>query len=521
MNNPKLYFKKLPYGTRTIPTGVAVIYLNPNNWDDFGFKTQFAVTLCRGDGDKKYIGEVKIGFVDQPPGWTANTIPEVFEKLPPQFFSVGQSEDFYVNLMELTEHERKTVTSGLQDVAATTDPIDVLENHSVFHTSLLRSVSYSSIGGQFRRILDGGLVQTPYDFVYKVTQDGETAGIELRFTVETEVKPSTNIHVLIGRNGIGKTSLLNGMISALVKSHPLRRGAGVFWDMAEVHDPVQINNEYFTALVSVSFSAFDPFTPPLDNDDPTQHIKYSYVGLKTVKVDDSMPWSEHKEMENFADDFVKSLGNCLRFEQTKKRWIRAIRFLESDENFADMDLNRLAEEGGYDRLHEIKDTLFKKMSSGHAIVLLTMTKLVERVEEKTLVLMDEPESHLHPPLLSAFTRALSDLLANRNGVAIIATHSPVVLQEVPKRCVWKLRRNRLIANADRPVSETFGENVGVLTREIFHLEVDKSGFHDLLAKSVAEGGSFDAIVAEYRGAIGFEGRAILRSLIATRDSGVK
>ncbi|MBP1205786.1 putative ATPase [Duganella sp. 1411] len=520
MNNPKLHFQKLQYGNRSAPAGADVIYLNPNNWDDFGFKTQFAVTLCRSDGDRKYIGEVKIGFVDQPEGWTAHTMPEIFEVLPHEFFSVGQSEDFYANLMELTEAERITITAGLRDVAAEAIPIDVLENQKVFHTSLLRGVSYSSIGGQFRRILEGGALQTPYDFVYKVMQDNETAGIELQFTVETEVKPSTNIHVLIGRNGIGKTSLLNGMISALVKNHPIRRGSGVFWDISKPSGALQIDNDFFTALVSVSFSAFDPFTPPPDNNDPTQHIKYSYVGLKTVNVDGSEPWSEHKEMEHFADDFVESLGNCLRFEQVKKRWVRAIRFLESDENFAEMNLTRLAEEGGYNQLHDIKDTLFKKMSSGHAIVLLTMTKLVERVEEKTLVLMDEPESHLHPPLLSAFTRALADLLTNRNGVAIIATHSPVVLQEVPKRCVWKLRRNRLIANADRPVSETFGENVGVLTREVFNLEVDKSGFHNLLAKSVADGGTFDAIVAEYRGQIGFEGRAILRSLIATRDSGV-
>jgi predicted ATP-dependent endonuclease of OLD family len=68
-----------------------------------------------------------------------------------------------------------------------------------------------------------------------------------------------------------------------------------------------------------------------------------------------------------------------------------------------------------------------------------VTRLVESVEERTLVLLDEPESHLHPPLLSAFVRALSDLLVNRNGAAIIATHSPVVLQEVPRECVWRLR----------------------------------------------------------------------------------
>jgi predicted ATP-dependent endonuclease of OLD family len=68
-------------------------------------------------------------------------------------------------------------------------------------------------------------------------------------------------------------------------------------------------------------------------------------------------------------------------------------------------------------------SLFNKLSSGHKVVLLTTTRLVETVEERTLVLLDEPEAHLHPPLLAAFVRALSDLLINRNGVAIIATPS--------------------------------------------------------------------------------------------------
>jgi len=66
-----------------------------------------------------------------------------------------------------------------------------------------------------------------------------------------------------------------------------------------------------------------------------------------------------------------------------------------------------------------------KLSSGHAIVLLTITRLVE-LDERSLVLIDEPEVHLHPPLLSAFVRALSDLLIELNGVAIVATHSPVM-----------------------------------------------------------------------------------------------
>lgn len=36
--------------------------------------------------------------------------------------------------------------------------------------------------------------------------------------------------------------------------------------------------------------------------------------------------------------------------------------------------------------------------------------------------------------LSLFIRALSNLLIYRNGVVIIATLSPVIVQEVPRKC---------------------------------------------------------------------------------------
>lgn len=73
--------------------------------------------------------------------------------------------------------------------------------------------------------------------------------------------------------------------------------------------------------------------------------------------------------------------------------------------------------------------------------------------------------------------------------------------------------------ADRPQIETFGENVGSLTREVFGLEVTQSGFHALLQKAVIEGGSYDTIVASYNDQLGQEGRGILRAMVANRDSG--
>ncbi|QNT08105.1 AAA family ATPase [Marinomonas arctica] len=157
------------------------------------------------------------------------------------------------------------------------------------------------------------------------------------------------------------------------------------------------------------------------------------------------------------------------------------------------------------------------LSSGHSIVLLTITKLVATVQEKTLVLIDEPESHLHPPLLAAFIRALSDLLLTMNGVSIIATHSPVVLQEIPKNCVWKVYRQGVNTIVDRPKIETFAENLGTLTSEVFGLEVEQSGFHEMLKKSVESGKAYKEILQEYRNQIGYEGRAILKGMIADRD----
>lgn len=125
-------------------------------------------------------------------------------------------------------------------------------------------------------------------------------------------------------------------------------------------------------------------------------------------------------------------------------------------------------------------SIFTKFSSGHAIVLLTITKLVETLDEKTLVLMDEPEAYLPPPLQSAFIRAISDLRVHRNGVGILATHSPVILQKVPRSCVWKVHRSGQVIKAKKPEINTFGESVGALTSDVFGLEVTHTGFHHAL-----------------------------------------
>ena len=86
---------------------------------------------------------------------------------------------------------------------------------------------------------------------------------------------------------------------------------------------------------------------------------------------------------------------CFGLSLKCERWLTAIGFLESDTNFKEMNLAHLVEINNQEDLKKRAAKVFLKMSSGHAIVLLTITRLMEKAEEKTLILMDEPENHLH------------------------------------------------------------------------------------------------------------------------------
>lgn len=518
-----LTFLKVTRGV-TIPERVYNrAYLQSDNWDDFGFKALFTLILFDEQGNKHDIGNLKIGFSGQSPGWSQEQIPQQFDNLPRNFFSLGQDADYYRNIIDnLSGEMTATLLSALGDVAFDNNRLSIADSESVFNTSLTRSVNRTSIEQQFRRILRGEAPLTEYDFYYEKQSNDRYAGVKVEFSVAPNTKPPTNIHILIGRNGVGKTTLLNNMVDALLPDRGQVEETGSFARPSGWGGVESLGENYFAGVVSVSFSAFDPFTPPMDQTNASAGMRYHYVGLKHNNQTQH-PNGHLRSFSDLCNDFIASLKTCLALTAKRDRWVDAVRKLESDFNFAEMDLCQLIAvfdqdyTEGKSYFSNATSSLYSRMSSGHAIVLLSITKLVETVEEKTLVLIDEPESHLHPPLLSAFIRALSNLLENRNGVAIIATHSPVVLQEVPQSCVSVIRRTRLVANVDRPESETFAENVGVLTREVFGLEVSKSGFHDLLTKSVDEGKSFEEIEQEYDSQLGFEGKAILRALIMTRD----
>src|SRR5471030_207316 len=255
-------------------SGHMMAYLNANNWDDYTYKTLFRLSIIDEAGRSTVIGDVKIGYVDQlPNSLTSNSLEDSQPELGNQFFSIGQDASYYENISALTPTLRGELLVALRDVVYDPEIMAIAKHESVFGTSLLRSVSLSTALEQFTRILEGGAVLTPFHFGYAKVQSETNAGIGLEFVVTPSSLPSTNIHVLIGRNGIGKTTLLNNMISRLVDDLPPNADFGNFYDLQLPNNP--INNRYFTSVISASFSAFDPFTPPVDKVSESDAVRYT------------------------------------------------------------------------------------------------------------------------------------------------------------------------------------------------------------------------------------------------------
>ena len=508
-------------------------FLIEDSWDDwFTYSTLFNLIYIDQNSISHNIGSLKIGQFGMLRDQRTPNIPKSFDRLDSQFFSLGQGASYYEELNNLDDPDlRDSILIALNDLAIDENLLVKALEEDVTRVSLLRDIPVKTVRGQFRRIASGGITLTPYNFSYTSYVDPEsgTEPLSISFEVEPESLPPTNIHVLIGRNGVGKTHLIKNIIKCIIDKNNDSYG-----ELSDLSSP--FGEISFTNVVFVSFSAFDKDIPVKKNN---ADIPFRYIGLgqnSSNNPDESIS----KSPNDLDKEFAESLKSCLLGSKSKfKLFENALDILESDPIFESSGVRAFLEYANdirkipaNSRVYSISYEkqiftnkaikFFGKLSSGHKIIILTITRLIECVEEKTLIFLDEPESHLHPPLLSAFIRALSELMKYKNAVSIIATHSPVVLQEVPESCVWKLKRYGEGSRAERLRFESFGENVSLLTSEIFGLEVTNSGYHTILYDTVVKnkGKDYYEILQMFNNHLGMEAKSLLRAIVANESEDI-
>lgn len=494
------------------------ILLKADNWDDFTYKTTFNCAYISKHGAVKDLGSIKIGKAGmEKHEKIIDFLPMQFDRLSEEYFSVWQSADSYQKVRQLEEELNENIFEDLNDISYNLELLDKFLGEPVMTSSLLRSVSIFMCKKQFHRITRGEAKLTSYRFDYIVRQEDDLVeDTVLDFTVNPESFPPTNIHVLIGRNGTGKTRLIKNMISSIC-GEVFNQGNFVYPDENE-EDP----SEHFEGVLCVAFSPFDDFSC-LESYENSK-VKYSYIGVKkeydSTGYEDG--WGEISLLEYLKNQFSSSFKNCMSNKTKRNDWNETIKILESDPMFAQYNMNdfiyvqELNSVIDYSNISPV-EKLFESLSSGHKVVLSIVTCCIDKLAEKTVLFIDEPETHLHPPLIASLIRSISGLLIKRNGVSIISTHSPIILQEVPKSCVWLLSREGNYLLGHRPTMETFGANIGSLTNEVFGYEVKNSGFHMMLKDAVNRYESYEDVLEQFHNQLGDEAKSMVRILFSQKE----
>jgi hypothetical protein len=117
------------------------------------------------------------------------------------------------------------------------------------------------------------------------------------------------------------------------------------------------------------------------------------------------------------------------------------------------------------------------------------------IENGSFVLMDEPETHLHPNLISDLVDMLDYLLEHTGSHAILATHSAYFVREVPREQVHVFQKNiDGSVSVDQPRLKTFGANVDSISQFVFG-EDSEIRLTDKIYEKV-RGRSFQSVDAE-------------------------
>jgi predicted ATPase len=480
------------------------ITLTEEDLDDYGFFTLYLSELHLADGTAIELGQVKILRAGQRAGRTR--IPAQFEKLDQVFCSVGQAPSYYENLSALlTPGQRQQYLRGLRDAAVNTRIRRKFAAEDGFELSLVREGSANLAIEDAPRLIEAGSTlplddDLPLDFSFNTSVGGDPFRIDFDFNSVRELPGRMN--AIIGYNGTGKTQLLANL--AMVAHADLRerdkemrhRGALV---------PAEIR---FGAIVAVSYSAFDTFDLPDLREAERDLLSrrgdvagYVYCGLREYT---GIPQTSRrlKTPAEIVSELKRALKKISAGERS--RVLRAV----LKPLYAEPSFQRSSAAIEFFSSPSTWEAQFQRLSTGHQISLNILVQLVAHLERRSLVLIDEPESHLHPPLLAALLSGVSIALERNSSFAVIATHSPVVLQEVAKRYVRTISRAGRRTTISSPNIETFGENLGALTRHVFHLDNTSADYEGVLSR-LAQRYTPKQIEDLFGGPLSAQARAIL------------
>jgi predicted ATPase len=443
-------------------------------------------------------------------GGPTEFLTQEFYALGDNYCSLGQSYSYYETLTDQGLEIARGVLTALRDIVLNGEILSQFGHEPGLQTSLLR---FDSAGSALRAapvlFAPNTIRQTPpSQVVFHTSVGGSDFEFPLSFGDREDIP--NRINAVIGYNGTGKTRLLGNLAMVASADQMERQELKFIQQYGRLSDETDSPPRY-GAIITISYSAFDTFPLPREprqvanRDRPSstgESFGHVYIGLRqrtaeaeqiAVAIGAGDRESEHisilKSSSDLRDDFQRAVDNGMGSPEDRRRalLLQVLTQLRREPSFQRLTLNDFVS----NRLDDLTEQ-FARSSTGHKIVLTILVRLIDHIQTNSLVLIDEPESHLHPPLLATLLRCIGGILREYESYAVVATHSPVVLQEIPARYVRILRRFGERTVVQEPTLETLGDNIGTLTRSIFDLDNSAMDYHSAL-RALARRGAIEEI----------------------------
>lgn len=429
---------RIPFFVDQIPSSFPAFHLVSNTWDDYNRKTTFRIR-CKMDSNKNWveIGVVKIMHATEIK--TIDVMEREFTELSSGFCSLGQSESYYARIKDLFPNTYKSILFALRDAAYFSTIADRYQHTITFQKSLLRTNEALKTFRRAYAIMEGLDLKESYNFTLnaKIRYFENVVHAHFDFGDLNDENNLDRVKALIGENGAGKSSLLYSLAEAL----------------HDEDDSKFLNNKrpYFSKVIAISYSIFD------DLYDLTKKSSYNFVYYGLRDKDNELLSEDDKKMR-----LELSLSEITYKERTSDYYMTLTEVVDKSLLKAVFLKNNKI-----DPQEMLK--LMKNMSSGQAMITSIITELYAHIRENSLILFDEPEVHLHANAITRLVNIIFDVCNEFKSACIVATHSPIILQELLARNVIVVERdkdsNEIYVRAMN--TETLGENLTKITEDVF------------------------------------------------------
>lgn len=477
-------------------------YLEEDSWNDYSYYTMYHLHASKrltNSGSNEYLGYIRIMRIGQEER-QANLVRKVtggrvFSKLPDDFVSLSMNVTLFHRLHSLLDSEQRlSFANSLNLIVSSTSPLlEKVQHDDCFYSSLLRDGA--SVDGFHMKQIESYMLGTAalYDLraqTLSVQFSHVSSPVSLKFSCSDnkELKLPEGVVVFIGKNGSGKSTAMY-KLARLIHEDPTMRNK-----LEEEVGKIKPSDIGVIKLLIFSYTPFDNFyLPGMHEEELLAQLKNNcfddcdvlFNGIRDVRAEmDVLQRGERKPVINGRVEQIKLKPN----ESLSSEFQLAVNLIRERGNKREMlwgafvNQCRSSQTNLYDDIQRILSASdensaieFANTATGHKFILHSVARLIAYIEENSLALFDEPENHLHPPLLSFYFSQVRRIMDEYESVVFISTHSPVIVQETFAQNVFIVRRIEGQTEILHPEIETYGASISSISAEVFDLTTDLSG----------------------------------------------